>query len=252
MMGSTESLEGFEGGRRRPTPGLKGALAAGLILDSIVPSLAIEVHAMLGEHSGWTSNDQAVTNGPIAPIRPPRPNLGPEPPDADPWLVSFAESIRSRAACWIAGLLALAAAMVVRRRRRLVHASLLARAGEPRPELEARPRARSTSMDLFAREVRILLANQFGPAWLAKTTEEIREHSRSLQGWLSAEDILEMLDLLEEADRQRLSTSTEPGTQEGVLPDRYGRCLDHLRDKHLAMRVMDVEVDSQVIEGRGR
>lgn len=192
--------------------------------------LELEVDMMVSDDAVMHQRYQAPANCLITPIRPPRPNLGPETPPPGSWRMMLIESFSSRAAIWVVGMAALAAALMVRRRQRLLHASRLAHVANPQADFGARSPARSSVMDDFAIEVRTLLANHFGAHWQAKSTEEIRVQFRSLQVWLGEDDVRELLDLLDEADRRRLSTHRESQTDDRVLPDRFRSQLDRLRE----------------------
>jgi hypothetical protein len=133
-----------------------------------------------------------VNPAPRAVLVPPRPNLGPDPipgPSSTPALVL------------VALLLALAAWRGVRwvRRRRLRGG----RAAHPiMPDIPAgSPRDRLIAGSEAVREA---LAARFGPAWGAKTTEELADRPE-LADRLGAERTARLVALLEAADRAKFA-----------------------------------------------
>lgn len=133
-------------------------------------------------------NDLAKT------VRLPRPNPGPEPAEApsSPWLPIAILIII------LAAVLGLGYATRARRRKR--SARVATRGSDP-VAVSDDPRERWAAWSLAVREA---LAERFGPAWRAKTTEEIAAEPQ-LREVLEADRAGELLEHLAEADRVKFA-----------------------------------------------
>ncbi|HEV3121595.1 MAG TPA: hypothetical protein VGY53_06820 [Isosphaeraceae bacterium] len=141
-------------------------------------------------------------------IVPPRPNPGPEPmPDYRAWLVAallFA----------IAALLAGYWLRVRRRKRRL------RRKRQPASQIGAAAAAAGAILDsqprdpliLRAEAIRNALVARFGPAWAAKTTEEIAAQEE-LAGLLEPDQQMGLKGILSAADRAKFGNNAQQRDQ---------------------------------------
>jgi hypothetical protein len=132
---------------------------------------------------------------------PPRPNLGPE-----PWPGSS-----SLETVWLfLGIAILAVAawllsrIVLRRLRRSRHG-----AAPPEPH-DGSPRGRLVALSTSAKSS---LASRFGPAWRAKTTQELATES-ALRELLGPEKLAELIEFLDRIDR--LKFAPERPSQNGL------------------------------------
>ncbi len=135
-----------------------------------------------------------ATPPPGAALVPPRPNLGPEPLEPGPawpfWLALIAAIL-------------LAAGFISRRRRRRVH---------PSSAIEASVEPVGSSSEIligWADRARDVLAERFGPARRASTTEELADDA-GLVEQLGPELTADLLALLRAADRAKFAPDLEP------------------------------------------
>jgi hypothetical protein len=132
-------------------------------------------------------------NEPVAQsLVPPRPNLGPEPWTEGPSL--------GRAWLVVPALIALVVAWLA---WRIVRARRLRSPQAPiSPEpLDQSPRGRLVALSSSAKTA---LATRFGPAWRAKTTEELAVES-ALQELLGPELLHELIEFLDRTDRLKFA-----------------------------------------------
>jgi hypothetical protein len=149
---------------------------------------------------------------------PPRPNLGPEPlPPPNPWL--------ALGLVLAALVLAILALRVWRRRRRrkAAPASVVAMAGPP-DETAGSPHERMIAWSVAIREA---LAARFGPAWRARTTEEIAADARLIDV-LGPERAEGLIHFLAAVDRAKFAAEVDGPSLEEVVSDSYLRELTEL------------------------
>ncbi len=140
-------------------------------------------------------------------LTPPRSNLGPEPwPDTEPAL-----------APWIllaTTLLVVAVGVWVRRRRS-------ARAGSISSVLQSGAQSHVHLLFDLALAVRTALASRLGPAWRARTTEEIAR-DQALRESLGGETFSRLVEFLDQVDTLKFAAG-EPSCDEGWLAVEFER-----------------------------
>ena len=124
---------------------------------------------------------------------PPRPNLGPEPWSDPPPIALF---------LWVAGALAcLVLIWFARRRLRRMRVGGAGTHLSNRGPGDTTPRGRLVAHSLSIRDV---LANQFGTAWRAKTTEELAAEPR-LAEVLGPDQLHELIRFLDQVDQLKFA-----------------------------------------------
>ena len=146
----------------------------------------------------------------LAPIVPPRPNLGPEP------LVETVSVVGPvLAACAGVAIAALATWRLLQLRRRPRLRAIVA--VHHRDVLEPVPPAPRPAVVEWAELVRNALVARFGSPWVAKTTEEIATSSE-IAGWLDQDQREQLVQFLHEADR--IKFASEPAMSD--YDERWG------------------------------
>jgi hypothetical protein len=135
---------------------------------------------------------------------PPRPNFGPEPWPEPTW-TTLSIGVVTGAALILLAVLVVAFWGITRRNRR----STLAESSQALAESLSSQRPIQ-----LAETIRKALADQFGPTWFTKTTQEIAQASE-LACLLTSERAREVVALLRLADRAKFAaTAHQPGNEE--------------------------------------
>lgn len=161
---------------------------------------------------------------------PPRPNLGPESPGTRPsygWILSIAISL----------LVVLILSGSVRRRARRARRAHPAEA-QPNTTLPA-PSTPREQVIAAAAMVRQTLAEQFGPPWKARTTEEIVSDP-ALESRLPDAERTRLALLLSLADLAKFGAAADSDFN----PDAYGEDWDALRIRLLSLLASDAGASS--------
>lgn len=150
---------------------------------------------------------------------PPRPNLGPEPlPAPNPW-----PALGLLLAFLALAILALLLRRRRRRRRKPSPAAVVSMAVPPADTLGS-PHER---MIAWSAAIRASLAGRFGPAWRARTTEEIAADGRLIEV-LGPERSEGLIRFLAAVDRAKFAAEADGPPVEEILPDSYLRELTEL------------------------
>lgn len=171
-------------------------------------------------------------------LTPPRPNLGPEPwPDREPalgfWIVVAAVATLGVAWLWF------------RRHRQSPLASLIASAGH------ADEKSPAESLLELAMAVRRALASRLGPAWRARTTEEIARDPalREALGDLVLDQLVRFLDQVDtlkfavggpSSDDERLAADLARWSDWAAALERSLKSTANARSKPTTARVSSV------------
>lgn len=132
---------------------------------------------------------------------PPRPNLGPDP------YPQGAVSPKAFTAAGVGLVFGLLVILWVRRRLKKKRRAAPVPTVAPRPTL-ADPSTTRDWMIVWSDNVRDALVERFGPAWRAKTTEEISTDER-LADALGSEQATQLLVFLNEADRAKFAPEAD-------------------------------------------
>jgi hypothetical protein len=153
------------------------------------------------------NQESAAAPSRVQVLIPPRPNLGPE-----PWSEPRAGRFPYEAAALATGALLLAAAWIIRRRL-----AARRRPGTAPARVDFAADDPAMQLIVMASQARETLAERFGPALLARTTEEIAADPQ-LRETLGEPRFDSLVRLLATADRRKFATMPGAGAED-VYPE---------------------------------